>query len=407
MKRLWVLLLGLAVALTGCTSASASVEKAETAFSDIPEGAWYAEAAVWCAEQGIMKGMSATEFSPDGTLTRATLATVLHRAAGTPKPGKAADFSDVPINAWYTDAVAWASENNLMSGYGGGRFGVNDPVTREQLAAILWRWAGRPAGAAREFADRKQVAGYAAIAASWAVEDGLLRTRIGNRFAPREAATRAEIAESVYRYMTNAAPKLLYMGQASIRVVTPENKVIYIDPYAGDAYDLPADLILVTHGHFDHCAVEKVTNRSANCRIITHREAAVNGEHKIFELPYVTVEAVEAGYNRLHDVNVCVGYVLTFRNGKKVYVTGDTSATKQMERMSEMEIDYAFYCCDGVYNMGMEESAKCAELVGAKHNIPYHISTSNSGEMFDRKSAERWDAPNRLIVYPGEEIEIR
>ena len=60
-----------------------------------------------------------------------------------------------------------------------------------------------------------------------------------------------------------------------------------------------------------------------------------------------------------------------------------------------------------LYNMGTEESAKCAELVGAKHNIPYHISTSNSGEMFDRKSAERWDAPNRLIVYPGEEIEIR
>ena len=203
------------------------------------------------------------------------------------------------------------------------------------------------------------------------------------------------------------APRLLYMGQASIRIVTPENKVIYIDPYAGDAYDLPADLILVTHGHFDHCAVDKVAERSEDCQIITHREAVVNGEHQMFELPYVTVEAVEAGYNRWHDVNDCVGYVLTFTNGRSVYVTGDTSTTQQMTEMSDMEIDYAFYCCDGVYNMGLEEAAKCAELVGAKHNIPYHNSTSNTGEMFDRELAKRFDAPNRLIIYPGEEIEIK
>ena len=205
----------------------------------------------------------------------------------------------------------------------------------------------------------------------------------------------------------DAAPSLLYMGQASIRIVTEEDRVIYIDPYAGDAYDLPADLILVTHEHFDHNDVDRVTNRSEEYQTITHREAVVNGEHKKFELPYVTVEAVEAGYNRRHDVNECVGYVLTFGNGTSVYVSGDTSTTQQMAEMSEMEIDYAFYCCDGIYNMGLEEAAKCAELVGAKHNIPYHNSTSNTGEMFDRELAEQFDAPNRLIVYPGEVIEIK
>ncbi len=67
------------------------------------------------------------------------------------------------------------------------------------------------------------------------------------------------------------SPALLYMGQASLRIVTPENKVIYIDPYAGDAYDLPADLILVTHGHFDHCAVDKVKNRNEDCVVIPLR----------------------------------------------------------------------------------------------------------------------------------------
>lgn len=159
---------------------------------------------------------------------------------------------------------------------------------------------------------------------------------------------------------------LLYQGQASIRVVTDEGKVIYIDPYAGDSYELSADLILVTHSHFDHSQIDKVDNRSEDCQIITYREAIINGEHQIFDLGYVTVEAVEAGYNPLHDVSDCVGYVLTFSNGKSIYVTGDTSKTEQMARMDGMEIDYAFFCCDGVYNMGLEEAAECAGLVGAK-----------------------------------------
>ena len=200
------------------------------------------------------------------------------------------------------------------------------------------------------------------------------------------------------------APVLLYMGQATMRVVTPEGKVIYIDPYAGDAYDLPADLILVTHGHFDHCAVEKVENRAPDCRIITHEEAVVDGVHQSFSLPYVTVEAVEAGYNPWHDVNRFAGYVLTFTNGKSVYVTGDTSTTEQMPLLAEKEIDYAFFCCDGIFNMGLEEASRCAEMVRAKHNIPYHNSTSNTGEMFDRELAEQFGAPDRLIVFPGEEL---
>ena len=76
--------------------------------------------------------------------------------------------------------------------------------------------------------------------------------------------------------------------------------------------------------------------------------------------------------------------MLTFSNGVKLYMTGGTSTTKQMAEMADMEIDYAFYRCDGVYNMGLKEAARCAEPVEAKHNIPYHNSTSNRGEMFDR-----------------------
>lgn len=202
------------------------------------------------------------------------------------------------------------------------------------------------------------------------------------------------------------SPQLLYMGQASMRIVTAENKVIYIDPYAGDDYDLPADLVLVTHDHFDHSDVDKVQNRASDYQVITHEEAIQDGKHQTFELPYVTVKAVEAGYNEWHDVKQCVGYVLTFTNGKSIYVTGDTSTTEQMPQLAKEQIDYAFFCCDGVYNMGIKEAGRCADMVGAKHSIPYHNSTSNTGDMFDLELAEQFNAQNRMIVKPGEEIGI-
>ena len=201
------------------------------------------------------------------------------------------------------------------------------------------------------------------------------------------------------------AAMLLYQGQASIRIVTAEDKVIYIDPYAGSGYDLPADLILVTHEHFDHNDLDKIESRNPDCVVITHNEAIQNGEHQVFDFGYVNVEAVEAGYNEEHDASECVGYVLTFSNGKSVYVSGDTSTTPQMSEMSEMQIDYAFFCCDGVFNMGLEEAALCAETVGAKYNIPYHM-TGKTPKTYDREIAKQFQAPNRLIVDQGEEIEI-
>ncbi len=203
-----------------------------------------------------------------------------------------------------------------------------------------------------------------------------------------------------------SAGKLLYLGHGSLRITTPEGKVIYIDPYAGDGYDKTADLILVTHSHFDHTALDKIASRAPDCRVITWKEALAGGKHQTFDLPYVTVEAVEAGYNRNHNVKECVGYVLTLTDGVSVYASGDTSKTKQMPHLAEKQIDYAFFCCDGVYNMDLDEAAECAALVGAKHNIPYHVIAAKGSVFFDRARAEQFPAENRLILDAGEEIEL-
>ena len=227
----------------------------------------------------------------------------------------------------------------------------------------------------------------------------------GSSDGAAENESRTESEETMERNETERRARLLYMGQGSIRITSPEGKVIYIDPYVGNGYEPAADLILITHGHSDHNNPEMIKNRNPGCRTITWKEALEGGRRQTFDLGFITVEATEAGYNRNHDVGSCVGYILTLSDGVSVYVSGDTSTTKQMPELALRNIDYAFFCCDGIYNMDIDEAAECARLVGAKHNIPYHV-IAQSGRYFDRARAEKFAAPNRLIIDRNEEIEL-
>ena len=201
----------------------------------------------------------------------------------------------------------------------------------------------------------------------------------------------------------NGKDKLLYQGKASIRIVTQEGKVIYIDPFMGDGYNLSADLVLITHEHFDHNNINKITSKNNDCKIIRSTDSIVNDEHQIFDLGYAKVEAVEAGYNKYHDVKECVGYIITLSSGITIYVTGDTSITKQMPELAEKNIDYAFYCCDGIYNMGLEEAIRATKMVNAKHSIPYHMTGSTTNAL-DENKAEKFNVDGKLILKPGQEI---
>jgi len=172
-------------------------------FSDVPNGAWYADAVDYVYEHGIMNGTSATTFSPNTPMTRAMLVTVLHRAAGSPSAATGTAFSDVPSGAYYTDAVAWASANSIVTGYGNGRFGSSDPVSRAQIAAILWRYAGSPsAEAGQDFADESSIPAYASAAVDWARANGVVNGTTGNRFDPNGNATRAQVATILRNYLT-------------------------------------------------------------------------------------------------------------------------------------------------------------------------------------------------------------
>ena len=185
-------------------SVTAFATEADTGFSDVDAGDWYAEAAVYCRDNGLMAGTGESTFSPDAPMTRGMLVTVLYRLTGSPSlehENLGSPFSDVPGDSWYADGVYWARLNGVVSGYNDSVFGPNDPLTREQLATILWRYAGSPAaGSGADFADESDIASWAASAVDWTQASGYFGGVGGNRFDPDGTATRAQVAVILMRY---------------------------------------------------------------------------------------------------------------------------------------------------------------------------------------------------------------
>jgi len=195
--------------------------------------------------------------------------------------------------------------------------------------------------------------------------------------------------------------KLLYQGHGSFRLTSADGVVVYIDPYAGSGYDVPADMILISHQHEDHTQTDPITQKPG-CKVISNFEALAGGKHNTFTIKGIDIEAVEAGYNQGHSPEDSVGFIITV-DGLKLYFSCDTSKTPQMAEFAARKLDYAFLCADGFYNMGLAEASECAELIGAKHNVPVHLKP---GALFDRDLAEQFTGPNRLIIEAGEEITL-
>ena len=181
----------------------------ELPFDDVKPGNWFYNDVVYVYEKGIMDGVDNRVFSPNTTLNRAMFVTMLYRVAGEPAVSKTADFSDVPGDTWFSDAVAWASSQGIVDGYDDDLFGPYNSLTREQLATILYRyakWSGRstyaPTDALAGFADAAEVSAYALDAMRWAVYTGLMQGS-ENGLEPQSSASRAQVAAIIHRFLDN------------------------------------------------------------------------------------------------------------------------------------------------------------------------------------------------------------
>lgn len=178
-------------------------EEAHHPFVDVPDDAWYAGAVQRVFTLGLMTGVNATHFAPAMKTTRATLAQVLYRMEGSPKVEKKVSYKDVKDTDWFADAVQWASQQGIATGYGGGRFGPNDPATREQTAAAIYRYAkwkgltgNQSETSIEDFSDYRSISSWATEAMAWAVESGVIHGKSG-LLDPKGTSNRAELAQQL------------------------------------------------------------------------------------------------------------------------------------------------------------------------------------------------------------------
>ena len=176
-------------------------------FTDISEKDWFYGDVMFVYENGLMLGTSKTLFSPHETAMRGMMATILWRMEGSPVPKGKNSFTDVEAGKWYADAITWTAENGIFAGYGKDKFGPDDPITREQLAAIFYRYADYKGydltvkGDLDKFKDADKITDYAKTAMQWAVGSGLVKGKSGNLLDPQGTATRAEIAAMLHRFI--------------------------------------------------------------------------------------------------------------------------------------------------------------------------------------------------------------
>ena len=181
-------------------------------FTDVFEKDWFYDDAMFVYKNGLMLGTSKTLFSPHGTVTRGMMATILWRMEGSLAPKGENSFTDVEAGMWYADAITWTTENGIFAGYSKDKFGPDDPITREQLTAIFYRYADYKGYKLTvtenldKFEDADKITDYAKMVMQWAVGNGLIKGKSENLLDPQGTATRAEISAMLHRFIENTKP---------------------------------------------------------------------------------------------------------------------------------------------------------------------------------------------------------
>lgn len=206
--------------------------------------------------------------------------------------------------------------------------------------------------------------------------------------------------------------RITFLGHGSLKLRTDAGHVVYIDPFMSPqgqdssvGYEDAADLVLVTHQHYDHTATDKM-DHNPGCVVWQNMDAHPEPDTYVtreFLDGEVTVEAVPA-YNKIHHAKECVGYVVTC-DGALIYFSGDTGPTTEMAELAARSLDVAFLPTDGIYTMSAEEAARCAATIGAKQNVPIHTKpVTPYGEGVAKRFARA--CPTAVLVRPGETIEV-
>ena len=181
-------------------------------FTDASEKDWFYNDTMFVYKNGLMLGTSKTLFSPHGTVTRGMMATILWRMEGSLAPKGENSFTDVEAGRWYADAITWTAENGIFAGYSKDKFGPDDPITREQLTAIFYRYADYKGykltvtGNLDKFEDADKITDYAKMVMQWAVGNGLIKGKAETLLDPQGTATRAEIAAMLHRFIEKVKP---------------------------------------------------------------------------------------------------------------------------------------------------------------------------------------------------------
>lgn len=177
-------------------------------FSDVKEDDWFYSAVQYAVQNGLMNGASSNSFSPETPTSRGMIAAILYRLSGS-KETSQSTFKDVNQNEYYANAVAWAQQKGIITGYGNGLFGPDDSITREQLSTMLWKYAGSPVADESKsldaFHDAKEISPYAKNAITWANQQEIIKGKGGGLLVPSGKATRAEVAQIMKNFMQKSS----------------------------------------------------------------------------------------------------------------------------------------------------------------------------------------------------------
>ena len=296
---------------------SAAAAKQIGPFTDVSDTAWYADSVKYVYDNKLMNGTSDKTFEPQTTTTRAMVVTILHRQAGTPAPTVKNKFKDVASGKWYTEAIVWAAEKGVVSGYSAEKFGPSDAITREQMATILCRYAkmlGVDTSAKanlKDFKDAGTVSSWAKDAIQWAVASGLMQGMSKDTLGPKGNTTRAQVATLLMRFIENIVPKPTPAPTATPTATptltptpTPE-PVVFSDFYADHnsiLVDTTETVLFYAQVMPEYISTDPVyLCREDGSHLAEMRDDGMEGDEIAGDGTYTASVAMSSGHQGTHD----------------------------------------------------------------------------------------------------------